>query len=112
MILTILLIVQGMGLASSAWFITESETKLALQRNVMGLIVNIALNWWLIPVWSGRGAAVASVMAYFMSMHLALLMMKKTRPLFRLQTRVLTFIPVIKWGLYYARRYLNFSRSV
>ena len=107
MIKSVLLIVQGVGLASSAWFITEGETKLALHRNVMGLLINVGLNLWLIPIWNGRGAALASVMAYLVSMHLALLFMKKTRPLFWLQAKVMTFVPVIKWGIYYARRYLN-----
>lgn len=105
----ILLFFQGIGLAGSMWFITESQTMLALKRNIAGAVINVGLSLWLIPRWSGLGAAVASVVAYAAAMHFALYFSPVTRPLFRLQNRALTLVPLFKWSMHYARRHFNVS---
>jgi PST family polysaccharide transporter len=53
-----------MGVASGSWFIAEGLTQLAFRRTLMGAVVNVILNWLLIPAYAGVGAAVATVISY------------------------------------------------
>ena len=49
------------GVATSGWFIAENLSYLSLYRTLSGAIVNILLNIFLIPIYGGLGAAIATV---------------------------------------------------
>lgn len=49
----------------SKWFVLSSNYPLSLQSQCAGAICNIILNLFLIPLYGGVGAAIASVIAYF-----------------------------------------------
>jgi O-antigen/teichoic acid export membrane protein len=54
----------SLGLASGSWLIANRQGMLNLRRNVFGMVVNVALNLWLIPRHGAVGAAVATLVAF------------------------------------------------
>ncbi len=81
-----------MGVGTSSWFIAEGLTHLSFSRTLMGAIVNIVLNFLLIPTYSGVGAAIATVVSYAVSGFFAHAIYPKTRCIFFLQIKSLTFL--------------------
>jgi O-antigen/teichoic acid export membrane protein len=56
-----------LGVASNQFLIAENLTKLSLYRSVFGMITNVLLNLWLIPIYGINGAAWATLISYFLS---------------------------------------------
>lgn len=82
----------SLGVANSNWLIAENLTRVSMINTTLGAILNIALNLWLIP-WMGiNGAALATVISYFCSAYLFLLLHKNCLLSFRNMSRAL-FIP-------------------
>ena len=54
-----------LGSASSQYLLAEGYTVISLKRTAIGAVVNIGLNFWLIPLYGGVGASVATLFAYF-----------------------------------------------
>lgn len=54
----------ALGVATSPWLINEGMSAVNLQKTIFGAVVNILLNIWLIPLYQGFGAAIATVVAY------------------------------------------------
>lgn len=52
-----------LGVASSKWFLAENRQMLNLQRTALGAVVNVVLNFLLIPDYGPVGAAVATVVS-------------------------------------------------
>lgn len=67
-----------LGSASSQYLLAEGYTKISFYRTCAGAIVNIALNFWLIPLYGGVGASIATLIACFVSAFY-LLLIPKTR---------------------------------
>lgn len=67
-----------LGVASSQFLITEGYNKLTFVRTGIGAIINIFLNFILIPKIGMMGAAVATVIAYFTATF-SILFIPKTR---------------------------------
>ena len=80
-----------MGVASSSWFIAEGLTQLAFRRTLMGAVVNVILNWLLIPAYAGVGAAVATVISQAIASFLSHATHAKTRKIFKVQIKC--FLP-------------------
>jgi PST family polysaccharide transporter len=53
-----------LGIARITWIVTEGLTMYALVFACFGAIVNILLNFWLIPIYKETGAAIATVISY------------------------------------------------
>ena len=53
-----------LGVASSQYLINENLTKLAFYRTLIGMVVNIILNFALIPAYGIVGSAVATLVSY------------------------------------------------
>ena len=53
----------ALGVATSQWFLAENLLRFSMWRTVIGSVVNVALNLFLIPIWGILGAAVATVVA-------------------------------------------------
>lgn len=68
-----------LGTASGQFLIAEGYTKLSLFRTGMGALINIILNIYWIPRYGITGAAVATLIAYFAS-NFMILLVPKTRP--------------------------------
>ena len=54
-----------LGIASSQYLITENLTKIAFYRTTIGMIINIILNFILIPIYGITGSAIATLISYF-----------------------------------------------
>ena len=56
-----------LGSASSQYLLAEGLTLISFKRTAIGAVVNILLNLWLIPLYGGVGASIATLLAYFSS---------------------------------------------
>lgn len=56
-----------LGTASSQYLMQEGLQKISLYRTLAGLAVNVVLNLYLIPMYGATGAAVATLVSYFVS---------------------------------------------
>lgn len=81
-----------MGVTTLPYFIAEGLTDLTFQRTLMGAIINVVLNFFLIPRYQGVGAAVATVISQAIASYFSHAFHPKTRKLFWLQTRSLFFL--------------------
>lgn len=82
------------GSASNVWLIKNGLQKFKVARVMLGVFVNIVLNFLLIPIYGLMGAALATVLSQLVSSFFANYLSKKTRPLFFLQAKSLK---VYKW---------------
>jgi O-antigen/teichoic acid export membrane protein len=54
-----------LGSASSQYLLAEGYTRISFQRTAAGAVINILLNLWLIPLYGGIGASIATLIACF-----------------------------------------------
>lgn len=90
------------GVGQSIWDAAEGQGRWVLVRTASGALANVVLNLWLLPLYGGVGAAIATLIAYALSAWVANLFGRATRPVFWLQLRS----PLLFWnalGSYYAR---------
>ena len=81
----------SLGVASSHWLVAENLEKYALVRSCLGAILNISLNWYLIPIYGITGAAYATLITQLFVSYLFFGISKHTRNNFILSTRALSF---------------------
>jgi len=67
-----------LGVASSQYLLAEGYTRISFYRTMAGAIINILLNLWLIPLYGGVGASIATLIACIISTFY-LLLIPKTR---------------------------------
>lgn len=79
------------GVLGETWYLNEGLTRLTLYRTASAALANVAMNFVLIPRYGGVGAAVATLVAQAWSAWLSNLVWARTRPLFFIQVRSLTF---------------------
>jgi len=77
----------------SKWFITEGLLKFSLVTHGVGALINIIINWLLIPSMGGEGAAIASLISYAAASYFALFLSSKTRPMAVVMTKSM-FLPL------------------
>jgi polysaccharide transporter, PST family len=80
-----------MGVARHQVLLTEGLLRFALVSTVLGAIANIILNIWLIPVYSGVGAAIATLVAQFIAAYLSSFFIKKFNNLGIMLTKSLIY---------------------
>ena len=73
--------------ASGTMIITEGIQKYAVLRNLIGCVINITLNLFLIPNLGVIGAAICSVITAFCTGYLAHAIIPMYRHIFKMQTR-------------------------
>jgi polysaccharide transporter, PST family len=76
-----------LGVAQSCWFMAEDFLMSALQRTMMGAVINVGLNIWLIPIYGGLGAAIATVIAQAFSVFVLNIFDRRTRKIVLLQIK-------------------------
>jgi len=86
----------AMSAISYRYFITEGLQKTSFYRGLVGLVVNIGLNFVLIPRYGAIGAAYATVISLAASLYIFNITNHKTRRMFFMQTRALFLIDIIK----------------
>tara|TARA_R110002020_G_scaffold122487_7_gene278035 strand:- start:46407 stop:47657 length:1251 start_codon:yes stop_codon:yes gene_type:complete len=63
----------------SKWLIAEDKYKFSLISQLSGAIVNVILNWLLIPKYGGAGAAIATIISYSVMSFFVLILFRDTR---------------------------------
>ena len=74
-----------MGVATSSWFVAEGLNHLSFRRTLTGAIINIGLNFLLIPQYAGLGAAIATVISQAVASFLGNAIHPQTRKIFWIQ---------------------------
>jgi O-antigen/teichoic acid export membrane protein len=75
----------SLGVASSNWFLAENLQKFALWKTIAGAIINIVLNFLLIPRFGIVGAAFSTLACQMCASVFFNVLYKKSRPIFRMQ---------------------------
>lgn len=92
------------GLISNQFYQLEGLSHLIFTRNVIGLSLNVLLNYLLIPVYGIIGSAIATLLTQIVASYLFDLLNRSTRDLFLMRTKVyFNFIPmsyrlIVSWG--------------
>ena len=79
-----------MGVGTFSWFIAEDLAYLTLRRSLIGAVVNIMLNFVLIPMYGGIGAAIATVISQAFASFISNAFNIKSRKLFLIQLKSLS----------------------
>jgi O-antigen/teichoic acid export membrane protein len=74
----------GLGSARSMYFTALRWTDLHTLTVALGALTNLLLNLWLIPLYGAFGAALASLIAYWMAVHGACLLIPRLWPTARM----------------------------
>ncbi|MCU0536481.1 MAG: flippase [Hydrococcus sp. Prado102] len=53
-----------LGVARTQWLMSENQTRFSFATTLLGTITNIILNFFLIPIYGGVGAAIATAISY------------------------------------------------
>jgi Na+-driven multidrug efflux pump len=77
----------------SRWILIENALYFSLLTQGLGALSNVILNYFLIPVYGGQGAAWATLVSYAVASFFAVFLYPRTRPVFWLMLRAL-FAPV------------------
>jgi PST family polysaccharide transporter len=83
-----------MGVATSPWFIAEGLNNVSLGKTVLGAILNIILNYLLIPEYKGLGAAIATIASQAVAAFLSNAFDGRTRKLFMIQLKSIFLLPI------------------
>lgn len=85
-----------LGVASSQWFIAENRQVLSFQRTILGAMLNVVINFLLIPSYGAIGAAIATVIAQISVGILFDALQSETRRLFLMKIRSIHPVEVIR----------------
>ncbi|PCI28046.1 MAG: O-unit flippase [SAR324 cluster bacterium] len=83
-----------LGVASGKWFVAENLQILSFWRTFNGMVINVILNFLLIPRYGIQGAAIATISANFVAAFLFDLFNKKTKKIFYMKLKA--FNPINK----------------
>ena len=79
----------AISIISFRYFLSEGLQIYSFYRAFAGLILNIVLNYFLIPTYGAIGAAIATVISQMVAVWLLNSISPKTRPMFFMQTKAL-----------------------
>ena len=77
----------GMRALVSKWMLAEQLLVFSLVSHGLGAVVNVALNWVMIPWWGGMGAAIATVISYTIAAYGAFFIPPAARGMALIMTR-------------------------
>ena len=91
-LMVIRLFFTNMGVARSAYILNENLMKFSLATMTLGTITNIMLNYLWIPEYGSKGAIIATIISFFVTIFLVDIFYSKTRKNVFLQFRaIITF---------------------
>jgi O-antigen/teichoic acid export membrane protein len=82
----------SLGVVSGKWYLIENLQMLAFWRTFFGMLINVLLNFILIPTFGLIGAAFATLVGQAAAAIIFDVFHKKTRPQFRLKVKALLLI--------------------
>ena len=80
-----------MGVATSPWFVAEKLNHVSLGKTLFGAILNVILNFLLIPGYGGIGAAIATIASQAVAAFFSNAVDLRTHKLFKIQIQ--SFLP-------------------
>ncbi|MCC5888290.1 MAG: flippase [Gammaproteobacteria bacterium] len=89
-----------MRAALSRWILIENALYFSLVTQGLGALANLALNYYLIPVYGGPGAAWATLLSYSVASYVSLAFYRRTRVVFWQMS--LAMLAPIRYPLSYA----------
>jgi O-antigen/teichoic acid export membrane protein len=87
-----------LGVASGKWFVTENLQMLSFWRAFNGMVVNVALNFILIPKYGIQGAAIATLLSQCMAAYIFDFFNNKTKKMFFMKSQAILLLSVLKKG--------------
>lgn len=75
--------------ASANWLVINHLQIFSLYRNILAVVINVGLNYVLIPIYGIAGAAISMLITLFIVMYLLNVAIPATRPCFMFQTKAL-----------------------
>jgi O-antigen/teichoic acid export membrane protein len=78
-----------LGFASSNWFVAEGLQKYSFYRTAAGAVINVGMNYILIPIYGILGAAAATLFSQFVASYFFNAFSRETRGIFKMQTLAL-----------------------
>jgi len=87
-----------LGVASGAWLTNQNLQRFAFYRTFVGAILNIIMNFVLIPIYGMIGAAISTVIAQMMAALVFDVFSKKTRIAFIMKLKTLYFADIFQRG--------------
>jgi PST family polysaccharide transporter len=84
-----------LGVVSSKYLLTENYIRISFFRTSIGAVVNILLNLALIPRYGVNGAAITTLISYFLAVF-SIVFIKKTRQQSLMMFRSLLLMPIRK----------------
>jgi PST family polysaccharide transporter len=85
-----------LGVATTPWTLAEKTMKYSLYQTLIGAVLNILLNFYMIPYYGVVGAALATALSQCISVWISNLFFKVNRPLFWMQTNSILMISSYK----------------
>lgn len=79
------------GVAAGNMLVIENLNKHNLIKSIQGLLINVTLNYILIPKYGINGAAIATLISQFYASYIYYFFFKSTRHIFMLQTKSILF---------------------
>jgi PST family polysaccharide transporter len=86
----------ALGVARGAWILSEGLTRYSFATTIIGASINIVMNYFLIPIYGIKGAAVATVVAQIFASYAANAFYQRTRVIFIEQSSALFWFFRIK----------------
>lgn len=81
----------GLEMARSGFLTAMNWTRIYLVTVSLGCLLNVALNYWLIPLYGGMGAVIASLAAYWFAAHGSCFLFKPLRRTGAMLTRAIYY---------------------
>ncbi len=81
----------SLGVSSSGWLLSENLTRISFWRAFYGMIFNVFLNYILIPKIGAKGAALSTLISYFVAAFFFDFFNRKTKPIFYMKLNTLNF---------------------
>lgn len=78
-----------MRAALSKWILVENLLVFSMITQGFGALVNVILNFYLIPLFGGQGAAIATLISYATASYFSLLVTPKSREVFVMMSRAM-----------------------
>ena len=86
----------GLGVARTTYLTIRGWLWTAPLTTTLGALVNVGLNFYLIPLWGGVGAAVATVVSYWLAAHGTCFILPWLRPVGRELTKALNPVGALR----------------
>ena len=86
-----------LGIASGQYLVAENFTRISFYRTLAGVVINVALNFALIPVIGILGSALATLFSYTLSV-LSISLNKKTSNQFGMMLKAIFMVNILKFA--------------